>query len=190
MHICVPLPSSLSRFAVLLSQAVGLDWVLLFLQPNIHSDTITRALRILIQLLSVEKLQQKFHEGDIFGSWVKGFEKLPMEMRNMLETSVTQVNPLKLNAQFPLPGIAVLSHLLPHHLHSPQVYLLMVAFLLGKTGLDIPFSASFNMETLDNMFQIGNTAGMANVRLCPDAAFVLLAMGRVLLHQVRWELYA
>ena len=157
---------------------------MLLLQPNLHTDTITRSLRMLIQLLSVEKLQQKFHEGELFGPWVKGFEKLPPEMLTLLETSVTQINPLKPHSQFPLPGIAVLSSLLPNHLHCAQVFLLMIAFLLGKTGLDIPFSALFNMETLDNVFQVGNTAVMSNVKLCPDAAFVLLAMARVLLHQV------
>ena len=150
-----------------------------------HTDTVTRALRMLIQLLSVEILQQKFREGDIFGPWMKkGFETLPPEMLILLETSMTQVNPLKPHSQFPLPGIAILSILLPHHLHTPQVFLLMIAFLLGKTGLSIPFSAIFNVETLDNVFQVGNTAAMASVRLCPDAAFVLLAMARVLLHQV------
>ena len=61
----------------------------------------------------------------------------------------------------------------------------MIALLLGKTGISIPFSASFNMETLDNVFQVGDSAAMNSVRLCPDAAFVLLAMARVLLHQVR-----
>ena len=184
-----PFPTSVPsvpRFAVLLCDAVGLDWVILFLQPNIHTDTVIKALRILVQLLSIEKIQQKFHDGDIFGPWLKGFETLPPEILAQLETSVTQINPLKPNS-FPLPGIAVLSHLLPHHLHSPQVFLLMIAFLLGKTGLDIPFSATFHMETLDNVFQVGNSAAMSNVRLCPDAVFVLLAMARVLLHQVSQE---
>ena len=59
----------------------------------------------------------------------------------------------------------------------------MIALLLGKTGLNIPFSAPFDMETLDNVFQVGDSAAMNSVRLCPDAAFVLLAMARVLLHQ-------
>lgn len=172
------------RFALLWSEAVGLDWILLFLHRNTHTETVTHALRILIQLLSIEKLQQKFHEGEIFGSWVKGFENLPPELSTLLETTITQFNPLKPHSQFPLPGVAILSHVLPHHLHSPQVFLLMIAFLLGKTGLDIPFSATFDMETLDNAFQVGSSVAITSVRLCPDAAFVLLAMARVMLHQV------
>ena len=107
-------------------------------------------------------------------------------MTTLIETSVTQLNPLKLHSQLPLPGVAVLSSLLPHHLGSPQVFLLMIALLLGKTGLNIPFSAPFDMETLDIVFQVGDSAAMNSVRLCPDAAFVLLSMARVLLHQVRF----
>ena len=187
VHAC-NLPSYTYRFAVLVSEAVGLDWVLLFLHANTHTDTVSRALRLLVQLLSIERLQQRFHEGEIFGPWVKGFENLPPDISTLLETSMTQVNPLKPQSQFPLPGAPILSRLLPHHLHSPQVFLLMIAFLLGKTGLSIPFSASFTMETLDNVFQVGDTVIMTNVRLCPDAAFVLLAMARVLLHQVNGTL--
>lgn len=163
--------------------------MLLFLHKNTHTDTVTRALRMLIQLLTLEKIQQKFHDGDISGPWLRGFEMLPPEMTTLLETSVTQINPLKPHSQFPLPGVAILSQLLPNHFQSSQVFLLLIAFLLGKSGLTIPYSATFNMETLDNVFQVGNTAVMSTVRLCPDAAFVLLAMARVLLHKVRLPTY-
>ena len=175
-----------SRFAGLLGEAVGLDWLMLFLQPSLHTDTVSRALRILVLLLSSDRrLLARFQEGDIFGQWVKGFERLTPEMLSMLETSVTQLNPLKSSqSQFPLPGTAILSHLLPHHLHSAQVFLLLVAFLLGCGVQDIPFSAPFDMETLDNIFDIGNPARMATTQICPDAAFILLAMARVMLHQV------
>ena len=178
-----------SRFALLLSDALGLDWILLFLQKHIHTDTVTRALRMLVQILSLEKIQQKFHEGEIFGPWLRGFEMLPPELTTLLETSVTQINPLRPTSQFPLPGVTTLSHLLPNHFHSSQVFLLLIAFLLGHPGLTISYSASFDMETLDNVFQVGNTAVMSSVRLCPDAAFVLLTMARVLLHQVATYMY-
>ena len=173
------------RFALLLGEALGLDWILLFLHRHTHHDTVIRALRLLVQLLSLEKLQQRFHDGELFGPWIRGFGTLPPEMTTLIETSVTQLNPLKPHPQFPLPGVAVLATLLPRHLGSPQVFLLMIALLLGKTGLNIPFSAPFDMETLDNVFQVGDSAAMNSVRLFPDAAFVLLSMARVLLHQVR-----
>ena len=185
LYFCFKLTLLHIRFALLLGDVLGLDWILLFLQPNTHSDTVTRALRILIQLLSIERLQQRFHDGEIFGGWLRGFEGLPPEMTTLIETSVTQLNPLRPHFHLPLPGVALLSSLLPHHLHCVQVFLLMIALLLGNTGMAIPFSASFDMETLDNVFQVGDSAVMNSVKLCPDAAFVLLAMARVLLHQVR-----
>ena len=72
---------------------------MLFLHGNVHQETVNRALRILVQLLSDSTLLQRFHEGDIFGGWVYGFER--------------------------------------------------------RTCTDIPFSASFDLETLDSHFPIG-----------------------------------
>ena len=57
--------------------------------------------------------------------------------------------PLKRSMHTPLPGATLLSQLLPSHSQSSQVYLLMVAILHGRTCTDIPFSASFDLETLD-----------------------------------------
>jgi len=62
--------------------------------------------------------------------------------------------------------------------------------LLGRTCTDIPFSASFDLETLDSILQLGNSSQMVQqVQICPDAVYVLLAMIRVLIHQVCELLY-
>ena len=157
---------------------------MLFLHNNIHKETVNRALRILVQLLSDSTLLQKFHEGDIFGGWVHGFETISPEMSQLLETSTANFNPFKPSMHKPLPGAAVLSVLLPNHSHSSQVYLLMVAILLGRTCTDIPFSANFDLEALDLIFQVGSSSRMEQAKICPDAAYVLLAMARALVHQV------
>ena len=66
----------------------------------------------------------------------------------------------------------------------------MVAILLGRTCTDIPLSASFDLETLDSIFQLGNLSPMVQqAKICPDTAYVLLAMIRVLIHQVLELLY-
>ena len=182
-------PSSLSftpwlRFAHQIHRALGFDWLMLFLHSNIHKETVNRALRILVQLLSDATLLQKFHEGDIFGGWVHGFETISPEMSHLLETSTTNFNPFKPSMHKPLPGAAVLSVLLPNHSQSAQVFLLMVAILLGRTCTDIPFSANFDLEALDLIFQVGSSSRMEQAKICPDAAYVLLAMARALVHQV------
>jgi len=163
---------------------------MLFLHGNVHQETVNRALRILVQLLSDSTLLQRFHEGDIFGGWVYGFETISPEMCKLLESSTVNFNPLKRSVHTPLAGATLLSQLLPSHSQSSQVYLLMVAILLGRTCTDIPFSASFDLETLDSIFQLGNSSQMVQqAKICPDAAYVLLAMIRVLIHQVCQLLY-
>ena len=108
-----------------------------------------------------------------------------MEMSELLDSSTDMFRPLRAGSQLPLPGAAVLSILLPNHLQSPQVFLLVFAILLGNSGNDIPFSASFDLEALDSIFHVGSLLQSGQqVRLCPDAAYILLAMTRVLLHQV------
>ena len=164
---------------------------MLFMQAAIHIDTVVRALRILVQLLHDTFLSSKFHEGEIFGGWVVGFGGVSDEMTKMIKDATTHFSPLielqKSNPQLPLSGAAVLANLLPHHANSAQVYLLMVAVLLGRTCMDIPFSASFDMETLDQVFSISNAEQWSHhTKITGEAAYVLLAVTRTLLHQVRW----
>ena len=86
---------------------------------------------------------------------------------------------------FILSGTNVLAHILPHHANLSQVYLLMVTNLLGKTCIDIPYSAQFDTETLEELFHIVDTSSMAQqFKISGDAAHVLLAITRSLLHQV------
>ena len=130
------------------------------------------------------------HEGDIFGGWVYGFETISPEICKLLESSTINFNPLKRSVHTPLAGATLLSQLLPSHSQSSQVYFLMVAILLGRTCTDIPFSASFDLETLDSIFQLGNSSQtVQQAKICPDAVYVLLAMIRVLIHQVCELLY-
>jgi len=69
-------------------RALRFDWLMLFLHGNIHQETVNRALRILVQLLSNSTLLQRFHEGDIFGGWVCGFETISPETCKLLESSI------------------------------------------------------------------------------------------------------
>ena len=61
-----------------------------------------------------------------------------------------------------------------------------MALLLGAPASEIPFSAKFDPETLDSLFHISSDLKKveSNVKLCADAAYVLLAMARSLLHKV------
>ena len=187
-YMYIPLPhisTSMLSFTRQFSTSLGFDWLMLFMDASIHAETVSRAVRILIQLLTDSILRVKFHEGDIFGGWVQGFESISSDMSQMLSTSVSHFNPLKPSTNSQLSGASALSYILPHHAHLSHVFLLLVASLLGKSSTDIPFSSQFNTETLEDLFSIGDTTNMAQqFKIFTDAAYVLLALTRSLLHQV------
>jgi len=102
-----PSPPSLS-FSPILSLSLSLltkcteHWDLIgsCCSSNVHQETVNRALRILVQLLSNSTLFQRFHEGDIFGGWVYGFDTSP-EMCELLESSTVNFNPLRRSVHSP-----------------------------------------------------------------------------------------
>ena len=120
------------RFAQQLCSALGFDWLMLFMDKSIHTETVVRSLRILVQLLCEPSLQAKFHEGDIFGTWVIGFETISTEMTQMLSQSLLYFNPLRQSVhlpQIPVPGAILLAQLLPHHAHLSQVRMKIIRTL-------------------------------------------------------------
>ena len=54
-----------------ISKVLGLDWVLLFLQPGLHSTTVVWGLRILVAVCSVQSILQKFKDGTSNGGWLR-----------------------------------------------------------------------------------------------------------------------
>lgn len=53
------------------AKVLGLDWVLLFLQPGLHSSTVVWGLRILVAVCSVQSILIKFREGTSNGGWLR-----------------------------------------------------------------------------------------------------------------------
>lgn len=53
------------------AKVLGLDWVLLFLQSDLHSTTVVWGLRILVAICSVQSILQKFKEGTSNGGWLR-----------------------------------------------------------------------------------------------------------------------
>ncbi len=51
------------RFAHDLYHSLGFDWLFLFMHATIHTETVVRAVRILVQLLSDHTLKQHFLNG-------------------------------------------------------------------------------------------------------------------------------
>ncbi len=115
---------------------------------------------------------------------MKGFDTISMEMTNLVVKSLTYLNPFQTPPTQQIPGPTILSHLLPNHSDLSQIYLLLSANMLGRQCTDIPFNARFDMETLEEVFSIGDQGVMAEYRVSGDAAYILLAVARALLHKV------
>ena len=169
---------------------------MLFLHPHIHRETVNRAFRILVQLLSDQNLLNRFRDGNLGCRWLKEaqgylFELVPQMNQHFHLKFHSILSPGKeqswkeLKAFCSLPGFCLLNNLLPKHKESPQVYLLVIALLLGKSVFDVPNNAPFNLESLDSIFQMSSMEHKLKVNLCMDAVYILLTITRVLLHPVR-----
>ena len=112
-------------------------------------------------------------------------------MTNLLVNSLTLLNPFPTTGTptQQIPGPIILAHLLPNHSNLSQVYLLLSANMLGQQCIDIPFSARFDMETLEEVFSIGDVGVMSNYKISGNAACILLTVARALLHKVRCGQY-
>ena len=68
------------RFLAKFHKILGFDWLLLFLQPHIHRETVARGLRVLVHILSIPYMYNKFKDGDLAGSWLEGAEEFLVDL--------------------------------------------------------------------------------------------------------------
>lgn len=59
-----------------ISRILGMDWILLLLQPQIHSSTVILGLRILVVLCANETIIGRFREGVQNGGYLKFTEQV------------------------------------------------------------------------------------------------------------------
>ena len=64
------------RFCEQLYKSLGFDWLLLFLNSNIHKETVIRGVRMLCRMLTDVSALNKFQSGAANGYWLFGSEAL------------------------------------------------------------------------------------------------------------------
>lgn len=74
----------LFRFCDDFVRVLGFDWVLLFMQSNIHSSTVIWAYQILTTLCSIPALMVKFREASSNGGWLLNTELLQNNRANLM----------------------------------------------------------------------------------------------------------
>lgn len=118
-------------------RVLGLDWVLLWTQPNLHPSTVVWGLRILVALCSNPVVLQKFREGSGSGGWLQDTQHLQDKMGGLLgyqlgsSPGAQKSQEIRFDA-VNVPGFQRLSWQLPHHLEVPEVYFLVMALMMGQ----------------------------------------------------------
>lgn len=193
-----------------ISRILGLDWVLLFMQPQVHKSTVIVGLRILVVMCASETLISRFRDASQNGGYLRYTEFISQQNNNLVlgqpqlspaptNTSVVQVQPgVQLPAQMAsevhtavlhIPGFQYLEWLLPHHLEIPEIYFLLTALIMGQpvkllgtehTKLDLDRVWAFLWGAPVSHTPVGSVA--PKVSLCPEAVCVLLAMVRTIVH--------
>ena len=75
--------------------------------------------------------------GEIYGGWIHGIANiLPDYAKEMQRVLLFSTSPANYPDYF-VPGTLILSKLLPHHLSSPQTFLLTFGLLLGTPDNEV-----------------------------------------------------
>ncbi|XP_004680724.1 PREDICTED: WD repeat- and FYVE domain-containing protein 4 [Condylura cristata] len=152
---------------------LGPDWFLLLVQGHLHPSTIVLGLKLLLHFLSSPSLRGRFKDGLSTGCWVEhSSEGVDIVMDNLKSQPPTpEQSPCQ------LPGFRVLNDFLAHHVHIPDVYLIVSTFMLQT-----PFTELVDgpKDSLDAMFQWllqkHHREEVLRLGLCTEGVLLLLEL--------------
>lgn len=173
-----------------ITRVLGFDWILLFLQPHIHSTTVILGLRLLIVICATPVLMNRFREGNSNGGWLRNTEQV---MHNKMAVVLgCQINNLHGNESksetLHVPGFQHLGWLLPSHLEIPEVYFLLTALMMGQPVKLLPADTKFDLDSVWAFLWGASVTNqpvssvVTRVNLCSEAVVILLAMARSILY--------
>ncbi|CAH0406921.1 unnamed protein product [Chilo suppressalis] len=177
-----------------MSRVLGLDWLLSFMQENVHHTTVLWALRILVILCSGQGQQsaimQRFREGAGNGGWLRHTEvtATPQQAGVMLTAAVhthTHLHASLLHTS----GFTMLSWLILSHLQIPELYYLLFGLTLGQPMRNVGSDKTVSVERVWGAAwgaaapsRQSSAAVAARITLCPEAVVILLGAVRALVH--------
>ncbi|XP_055386714.1 WD repeat and FYVE domain-containing protein 3 isoform X2 [Condylostylus longicornis] len=189
-----------------ISKILGMDWLLLFMQPQVHFTTVIIAVRILVVVCANESFMVRFRDATHNGGYLKFTELISQKKSICLgatqlsggpaSNGVMQANLSHLPSQIAgevktsvlhIPGFQMLEWLLQHHLDVPELYFLITALIMGQP---VKLLASEHTKfDLDRVWAFlwgapvsHASASSVKVNVCPEAVCVLLGMVRAIVH--------
>ncbi|CAG4982102.1 unnamed protein product [Parnassius apollo] len=120
-----------------ISRVLGMDWLLSFMQENVHPSTVLWALRILVILCSGQgqpsAIMQRFREGSGNGGWLRHTEMIAgtQQAGVVLPAAVHSLAHLHA-ALLHTDGFTLLTWLVLSHLEIPELYYLVFGLVLGQ----------------------------------------------------------
>ncbi|CAG4985996.1 unnamed protein product [Colias eurytheme] len=177
-----------------ISRVLGMDWLLSFMQENVHPTTVLWALRILVILCSGQGQQsaimQRFREGVGNGGWLRHTELIAGGQQAGVVVSAAVHSHSHLHA--PLlytSGFTLLAWLSLFHLQIPELYYLLFGLTLGQPMRQIGPEKTVSVERVWAAAwgaaapqRQSSAALAARITLCPEAVVILLATVRSLVH--------
>ncbi|NIG58850.1 WD repeat- and FYVE domain-containing protein 4-like [Pontoporia blainvillei] len=159
---------------------LGPDWFLLFVQGHVHPSTVVLGLKLLLHFLSNPSLRGRFKDGLSAGSWVeRSSEGVDIMMDNLKSHPPTPDQSPCL-----LPGFQVLTDFLAHHVHIPEVYLIVSTFFLQTPLTELMDGPK---DSLDAMLQWllhkHHREEVLRAGLCTEGALLLLEMLKATMSQ-------
>ncbi|XP_059046581.1 WD repeat and FYVE domain-containing protein 3 [Achroia grisella] len=177
-----------------ISRVLGMDWLLIFMQENVHPSTVLWALRILVILCSGQgqpsAIMQRFREGVGNGGWLRHTEvSSSPQQAGVMVTATPHSNSHLHTSLLHTSGFVLLSWLVSAHVRIPELYYLSFGLALGQpmraacgergVSVERVWAAAWGAAAPARQ---SSAALAARISLCPEAVAVLLAAARALVH--------
>ncbi|XP_043641336.1 WD repeat and FYVE domain-containing protein 3 [Drosophila teissieri] len=194
-----------------ISKTLGMDWLLLFMQPHVHFTTVIIAVRILVVICANESFLVRFRDATHNGGYLRFTEMV--SQRKMLGLGAQQLNQRPTNgtgtvivatpqntiqhlptqiagevraAALNIPGFQLLEWLMNHHLDVPELYFLITALIMGQPVKVLATEhTKFDLDRVWSFLwgaPVSANTQLPKLNICPEGVCVLLAMVRGIVH--------
>lgn len=194
-----------------ISKTLGMDWLLLFMQPHVHFTTVIIAVRILVVICANDSFLVRFRDATHNGGYLRFTEMV--SQRKMLGLGAQQLNQRPSNgtgtvivatpqntiqhlptqiagevrtAALNIPGFQLLEWLMQHHLDVPELYFLVTALIMGQPVKVLATEhTKFDLDRVWSFLwgaPVSANTQLPKLNVCPEGVCVLLAMVRAIVH--------